>query len=161
MTIMTAPIAKVLSAVLAALLVLGACNAACAKHKKKPRVKPAATSQSAPVSHAPVDKDGTPIIMNDYPAPRASKLETEPQQHGDHPITIPRGSSTYIPPPNPSPSGGPPPASMLQTVPQPAPLPPPANFGDKATNCMQSFPLNKGVGNNSSDMQTYVRQCAN
>jgi hypothetical protein len=161
MTIMTAPIAKVLNVALATLLVLGACDVACAKHKKNPRVKPAATSQSASVSHAPVDKDGTPIIMNDYPAPRASKLETEPQQHGDRPIAIPRGSSIYIPPPNRSPSGGPPPASMLQTVPQPAPLPPPASFGDKATNCMQSFPLNKGVGNNSSDMQTYVRQCAN
>jgi hypothetical protein len=161
MTLMAAPIAKVLSAVLAGLLVLGACDAAFARHKKKPRAKGGETSQTAPVSHASVDKDGTPIIMNDYPAPRVSKLKGEPEQRADHPIEIPRGSSGSYVPPTPSSSGGPPPASMLQTVPQPAPLPPPASFGDKAANCLQSFPLNQGVGNNSSDMQTYVRQCAN
>lgn len=159
---MKAPIAKVLSVALAALLVLAACDAAYAKHKKKKlRAESGETSQSAPVAHAPVDRNGTPIIMNGYPAPRASKLEAAPEQHGSHRIAIPRGSSTYIPPPNPAPNAGPPPASMLQTVPQPAPPPPPVSFGDRVTNCMQSFPLNKGVGNNSSDMQTYVRQCAN
>ena len=40
--------------------------------------------------------------------------------------------------------------------------PPPINsFSDRVTNCIHSFPLNAGIGNNPTDRQSYIRQCAN
>ena len=71
----------------------------------------------------------------------------------------PRGSSTYIPPPVPSPYASPAPAAA------PSPgvyIPPKLNtFSDRVTNCIHSFPLNSGIGNNPTERNAYVRQCAN
>ncbi len=40
--------------------------------------------------------------------------------------------------------------------------PPPINsFGDRARNCIHSYPLNAGIGNNPTDQSAYIRQCAN
>jgi hypothetical protein len=40
--------------------------------------------------------------------------------------------------------------------------PPPINsFSDRVTNCIHSFPLNAGIGNNPTERSAYVRQCAN
>jgi hypothetical protein len=40
--------------------------------------------------------------------------------------------------------------------------PPPINtYSDRVTNCIHSFPLNAGIGNNPRDQQSYIRQCAN
>jgi hypothetical protein len=64
-------------------------------------------ARHAPGQLVPVDRDGTPIIMQGYRSramtrdrPKESK---EPMQRADRPVKIPRGSSTYIPPPSPSP----------------------------------------------------------
>ena len=40
--------------------------------------------------------------------------------------------------------------------------PPPINsFGDRATGAIHSYPLQRGIGNNPTDMQMYIRQNAN
>jgi hypothetical protein len=40
--------------------------------------------------------------------------------------------------------------------------PPPVNsFGDRVTNCIHSFPLARGLGNNPNEQQAFIRQCAN
>ena len=82
----------------------------------------------------------------------------------ERPIRVPRGSSTYIMPPVPSPNEptSPPPAVLLR-VPPPSNYPPPAanSFGDRVINCIHSAPLNTGIGNNPANAQAYIRQCAN
>jgi hypothetical protein len=111
------------------------------------------------------DADGTPIIMRGYGS-HSKKARTtvpeaeEPVLRADRPR--PRGSSTYIPPPVPSPSAGPTPQEILgqQTV-QPYKPPPINTYSDRVTNCIHSFPLNAGIGNNPRDQQAYIRQCAN
>jgi hypothetical protein len=113
------------------------------------------------------DEDGTPIIMQGYgsrtkrsPSPTAASDEQRPKLRADRPI--PRGSSTYIPPVNPSPNAGPTPQQILNQPTVQAYKPPPINtFNDRVTNCIHSFPLNAGIGNNPRDQQSYIRQCAN
>jgi hypothetical protein len=39
--------------------------------------------------------------------------------------------------------------------------PPIRGFGDRATDAIHSYPLQKGLGNNPTDMQMYIRQKAN
>jgi hypothetical protein len=40
--------------------------------------------------------------------------------------------------------------------------PPPINsFSDRVRNCIHSYPLNAGIGNNPTDQSAYIRQCAN
>jgi hypothetical protein len=40
--------------------------------------------------------------------------------------------------------------------------PPPVNsFSDRVTNCIHSFPLARGLGNNPNEQQAFIRQCAN
>jgi hypothetical protein len=104
------------------------------------------------------DYDGTPIIMQGFHRTRPGK---EPADSANRKVRIPRGSSTYIPPPNPSPDAGPPPAVLVQPSVQPYKPPPINTFGDRVTSCIHSFPLQGGVGNNPSDQQMYIRQCAN
>ena len=69
-----------------------------------------------------------------------------------------RGSSTYIPPPVPSPYGQPPVVQPTTPVYTPPKI---DTFGDRATRCLHSFPLAGGLGNNPTDRDSYVRQCAN
>jgi hypothetical protein len=109
--------------------------------------------------------DGTPIIVRGYGShskrARATVPEAEePALRTDRPR--PRGTSTYIPPPVPSPSAGPTPQEILgqQTV-QPYRPPPINTYSDRVTNCIHSFPLNAGLGNNPRNQQAYIRQCAN
>ncbi|MBX9840571.1 MAG: hypothetical protein K2Z80_02055 [Xanthobacteraceae bacterium] len=111
------------------------------------------------------DADGTPIIMRGYGSRTKTVRAMVPEAAApglrtDRPR--PYGSSTYIPPPVPSPNAGPTPQEIIgqQTV-RPY-MPPPINtFGDRVTNCIHSFPLNRGLGNNPLDQQMYIRQCAN
>ena len=170
--LMPAP-TKILTVTLATLMVLGTVDSALAR-KKKVRANPQPTASENWLRHVPgqlvpVDRDGTPIIMQGYRSSartlddKEPKEPKEPMQRADRPIKIPRGSSTYIPPPNPSPySSNSPPAAAL-TQPAPAPYQPPKinTFSDRVTNCIHSYPLNKGIGNNPTDQQAYIRQCAN
>ncbi len=162
---MQAPLSKLLTVAVAAVLALGTFDAAFAGPKKKPRLKqqrpPIVKQQRPAVQTFQRDIDGTPIIMQGYGARRAVREESLPAQRGERPVAIPRGSSTYIPPPVPSPYTGPPSPSLLQPGPGVYNPPPINSFGDRVTNCIHSAPLNAGVGNNPTDRQMYIRQCAN
>jgi hypothetical protein len=166
---MQVPKTKVLTLVLAAVMVVGTLDAAAARQKKKPRVSRPAVTQidRVPGTLVPVDRDGTPIIMQGYRSPSmmrdAGQPTPEPRQRADRPIRIPRGSSTYIPPVNPSPySVNSPPAAGL-TMPAPAPYQPPpiTTFSDRVNNAIQAYPLEKGIGNNPTDQQEFIRQRLN
>ena len=111
-----------------------------------------------------VDDSGTPIIMQGLERAKRRPVrrdEAQPRQRAERPIKIPRGSSAYVPPPVPSPNGGPPSPTLLR--PQVAPYQPPAinSFSDRVIGCNQSFTFNAGVGNNPTNRDAYVRSCAN
>lgn len=168
---MRAPVTKLLAFILTAAVAVGAADAAT---KKKSRVKRAPTVAT--------DYDGTPIIMQgmprtgypssimkDEPGTR-SRTTTTPQtttpnstEPGTRTVRRAVGSSSYVPPPNPSPmAGGPSPQEILRGAPQLNPAPSVNNsFSDRVTRCNHSFPLNAGVGNNPTTRDAYVRSCAN
>jgi len=155
----------VLTLALAAILALGTLDAASARSKKHPAKPPAKTgsAESAFWGNLVPMENGTPVIMKGYHPPRLTTEEAQPEQRADRPIRIPRGSGTYIPPPNPSPySRSSPPAAAL-TGPAPAPyIPPPINtFSDRVTGAIHAYPLEKGIGNNPIDQQQFIRQRAN
>ena len=151
---MQAPRSRILTIALAAVLALGTMDAALARHKKhraKPPVTPSITR----------DYDGTPIIMRgpDAPRPRIMREEEPPKQGVERPRVIPRGSSTYIPPPVPSPyANPPPPLTQPPAVYQPPPI---RSFGDRVIDAIHAYPLEKGIGNNPTDQQMFIRQRAN
>jgi len=139
-----------------------ACGAeqALARSKKQP---------AEPMPSVTMD-EGTPIIMQGLKLERPKKQpgatpgsadEEQAKERAERPVKIPRGSSSYVPPPVPSPLGGPPSPTLLR--PQVAPYQPPAinSFSDRVINCNQSFTFNAGVGNNPTNRDAFVRQCAN
>jgi hypothetical protein len=156
---------------LAAVLVAGTLDTADAARKKQRTVRerPAASEQEQRKRDfnrdlgIQYDADGTPIIMQGFGSrtkrARTTVPEADPDLRADRPR--PRGSSTYIPPVNPSPNAGPTPQQILnqQTV-QPYKPPPITTFSDRVSNCIHSYPLNAGVGNNPRDQQSYIRQCS-
>ncbi len=161
---MRASLCKALVTAVTAVLALGATNADAGKKRGIKR---------APAPAIVRDTDGTPIIMKGYPTfgipdimreERRTPARVVPPLQAERPIKARRGSSTYIPSPVPSPNtpSSPPPAVLLQ-VPLPSNYPPPAtnSFGDRVINCIHSAPLTAGVGNNPTDRQAYIRQCAN
>jgi hypothetical protein len=164
--------AKILTQALAAQMVLGTLDAASAR-KKKARAKPQPTASENGPRHVPgqlvpVDRDGTPIIMQGYRSPgitrdKGANEPKEPMQRADRPVKIPRGSSTYIPPPSPSPYSvnRPPAAALTQPVPQPYKPPPITTLSDRMNSAIQAYPLEKGIGNNPIDQQQFIRQRLN
>ena len=82
--------AKVLTLALAALLAMGTLDAASARQKKKPRpARPAITStHHVPGTLVPVDRDGTPIIMQGYHSPAMMRDDGEPARRADRPVKI-------------------------------------------------------------------------
>jgi hypothetical protein len=152
---------KLLVFVLIAAVAGGAADAA----KKKSRIKRAAPAVTTDSSGTPVIMNGLPdnySIMREEPGTR-SRAAREPKAGEGRPMRRAVGSSTYVPPPMPSPSaGGPTPQELLRSAPQLNPAPSVNNsFSDRVIRCNHSFPLNAGVGNNPSDRDSYVRQCAN
>jgi hypothetical protein len=164
---------KILTLAVAVLMVLGTLDSASAR-KKKVRTHPQSTASESrlryvPGQLVPVDRDGTPIIMQGYRSPAMMRSDkdinepSEPMRRADRPIHIPRGSSTYIPPPNPSPysSSSPPAAALTQPAPapyQPAPI---TTFSDRVNSAIQAYPLQHGIGNNPTDQQSFIRQRVN
>ena len=113
------------------------------------------------------DEDGVPIIMQGYnsrakrsTSPSAAPDQQQRKLRADRPR--PLGSSTLIAPVNPSPNAGPTPQQIInQQTAQPYRPPPINTYSDRVGNCIQSFPLNGGIGTNPRDQQSYIRQCAN
>jgi len=117
----------------------------------------AASAQRRPDYQGIMVEEGQPARSKKKGIEKPNRVEKPKRVEQARPR--PRGSSTYIPPPNPSPDTGP------ARVAPPSPgvyMPPPVNsFGDRVTNCIHSYPLNAGVGNNPTNQQAYIRQCAN
>jgi hypothetical protein len=169
---MRAHFPKIVIVALAAVFALGALDAASARPKKKHHAKPRATSserwlRAAEPGHlVPVDRSGTPIIMQGYRSPammRDGGVEperTEPKRQARRPVKIPRGSSTYIPPPVPSPYSVNSPPAPQPTV-QPYNPPPITTFSDRVNSAIQAYPLERGIGNNPTDQQQFIRQRLN
>ncbi len=151
------PVPRILALVVAAVLAAGT-FAADAAPRKKHRLKRAL----AAVPTIIYDYDGTPIIMKGYSRPRIAP-GAEPNRRADRSVARPRGSSTYIMPPVPSPDApNSPPSSVLLQPPSPPVVPPRINtFQDRVINCIHAAPLNTGVGNNPANTQAYIGQCAN
>jgi hypothetical protein len=150
---------------LAAVMVVGTLDAASARQKKKHRNSRPAVTQTDHIPLVPVDRDGTPIIMQGYRSPSMMRDagQPEPRQRADRPVKIPRGSSTYMPPVNPSPYSinSPPAAALTQPAPAPYQPPPITTFSDRVNNAIQAYPLQKGIGNNPIDQQEFIRQRLN
>jgi hypothetical protein len=103
-----------------------------------------------------VDENGIPIIMKDSRSRPKSEREERPSQRAERPRKIPRGSSAYVPPiplPDTGRSSGivaPPPVTTYN--------PPPINNPSERINQLnQSFPLNRGLGNNPTGRDAYIR----
>ena len=164
---MRAPVSKLLAFILTAALAISAADAAT---KKKSRVKRAAPAVTTDYDGTPIIMKGMPrtgypsSIMKDEPGTRPSTTTT-PQTGEPGTRTVRRavGSSTYVPPPVPSPmAGGPSPQEILRGAPQLNPQPSVNNsFSDRVTRCNHSFALGAGVGNNPTTRDAYVRSCAN
>src|SRR5262249_12424726 len=108
------PLSKAIMLAMATALVLVALDAAIARTRR-----PAARSSAeAAFWGGLIPKDpGVPVIMKGYHPPKVTTENPLPERRTDKldkPIRIPRGSSTYIPPPVPSPnSPNSPPARAL------------------------------------------------
>ena len=135
-----------LTAALAASLMFLHADAALARSKK---------SSSGGEHSIQRDSNGVPIIMKGFRSDRgkAGRVDTARSRT---PVTrsarIPRGSSTAIARPAATTTG--------QAV-QPYNPPRITTPGDRATSAIHSYPLNKGLGNNPTDQQMYIRQNSN
>ncbi len=126
---------------LTATVVAAASTSADARHRHRHAVGNTSTGLA-------VDSSGTPIIMQGY---RADKGRVIPRV----------ASPVVVPPPH---TGLPdlPPRQLRQGPPPPTYVPPPQpSFSDKVTNCIHSYPLNAGIGNNPTDRNAYIGQCVN
>jgi hypothetical protein len=95
---------------------------------------------------------GVADIMVDEPGKSLKK-----KKKGAEPRARPR-SSSYVPSltlPRSEPARVAPASPGVYTP------PPISSFGNRATDAIHSYPLQKGIGNNPTDMQMYIRQKAN
>jgi hypothetical protein len=119
------------------------------------------SAKSMPAPSIAVDDTGTPIIMQGLAPARRSvpdrsrvTKEAEQERH----VRIPHGSPGFIPP---SSSMTPLPRTpLLGQAPAAAPYNPPPvrNPSAEISQFNQSFQFNKGLGNNPTDRDAYVRQ---
>jgi hypothetical protein len=116
-----------------------------------------ASTQLVPNIMVDVDKNGNPIVMKGSRAQeKTPESEDRPSNRAERPRRIPRGSSAYVEPiplPNTGRSSGivaPPPVTTYN--------PPPINNPSERINQLnQSFPLNRGLGNNPTGRGGYLR----
>jgi hypothetical protein len=140
---------KLLTAALAVLLLLAHSDAGLARSKKS------GSGGDASVLGIQRDASGTPIIMKGFRTGRADTKRAgtaRSVKQAYRPARIPRGSSTSIP----STVG----TTTGQSV-QPYNPPRITTFSDRVSNSIQSYPLQKGLGNNPTDQQMYIRQNSN
>jgi hypothetical protein len=114
------------------------------------------------------DDNGVPIIMKGFNSGRrrsvaraAAPDEVQSQEQSqDRPklrgTPRPYGSPGYVAPVLPKSQ-----QPVTQSTVQPYNPPKINTFSDRVTNCIHSYPLNAGIGNNPRDQQSYIRQCAN
>jgi hypothetical protein len=101
------------------------------------------------------DANGVPIIMKGFRSDRGKANRASAGRSGKlatRSARIPRGSSTSVLPRVGTTTG--------QAV-QPYNPPRITTPGDRATSAIHSYPLQKGLGNNPTDQQMYIRQHSN
>jgi hypothetical protein len=102
--------------------------------------------------------DGTPIIMQGLDCPRRpargeQQEQKQPNERAERPRVTPRGSSgRYVPSAQPTPS-----LTLSQPPAGPYIPPPVANPSERINQLNHSFPLNRGLGNNPTDRDSYIR----
>jgi hypothetical protein len=147
---------KTLAVAVVAGLAFGAMGDADARQRKQ-------RTKRSPTPALQYDSDGTPSIMRGgdrgISIMRHENAPKGEAKEAARPRKVPRGSSTYIRPPIPSPNTGR--ATVAPATPGVYKPPPINSFGDRVTGCVHSYPLNAGIGNNPTDQQSYIRQCAN
>jgi hypothetical protein len=124
-----------------------------ARSKKHRHVKPSSMPSIM------VDESGTPIIMQGLERPkRALRGRRYTNTEGGRRVYIPRGSATFIPPVS-SIGGLPRTPPLMVQPPAVAPYSPPPinNPSERVMQYNQSFPLNRGLGLNPTDRDSYVR----
>jgi hypothetical protein len=128
-----------------AVVLLGTATTASAR-PKKPSPEPASTAVTT--------CDGTPIIMQGLDCKkRPTGGEAQTTKRAARPAGRARGSSgAYAPAPLSPPSLGLPQQSASPYIP-----PPVANPSAQINQLNQSFPLNRGLGNNPTDRDAYIR----
>jgi hypothetical protein len=117
---------------------------------KKHRLEPSS------VPSIMVDETGTPVIMQGLErSKRAIQDRPHINKEAERRVNIPRGSANFVPPV----SGGLPRTPLLVQPPAVAPYNPPPinNPSERVMQSNQSFPLNRGLGNNPTDRDAYVR----
>jgi hypothetical protein len=150
---MSVPLSRIVTLAVA-VLVLGAAATASAAPKKN-TAKPGAERTT---TSATMCDDGTPIIMQGLECPRRpargeQQEQKQPTQRAERPRVTPRGSGgPYVATPLRTPS-------LTLTQPSVGPyIPPPVNNPSERINQLnQSFPLDRGLGNNPSDRDAYIR----
>jgi hypothetical protein len=109
--------------------------------------------------------EGTPIIMQGLKRPQratqgrrhTNKEAERPKKEAERRVNIPRGSASFVPPIS---SVTPLPRTPLVSSPPPAAAynpPPVSNPSERITQFNQSFQFNKGLGNNPTNRDAYVR----
>jgi hypothetical protein len=148
---MSVPLSRIVT-IAVAVLVLAAATTASAAPKKRSAERTTTTTMMC--------DDGTPIIMQGMNCPRrpARGEQQEPEQkqpteRAERPRAAPRGSSgAYIPSSQPTPS-----LTLSQPPSGPYIPPPVANPSEQIQQLNHSFPLNRGLGNNPTDRDSYIR----
>jgi hypothetical protein len=105
-----------------------------------------------------VDETGTPVIMQGLEGPkRAIQGRPHTNKEAERRVNIPRGSANFVPPV--FSMGGLPRTPLLVQPSAVAPYNPPPinNPSEQVMQFNQSFPLNRGLGNNPTDRDAYVR----
>ena len=136
---------------------VGVGDTASAQPKKERVERSIKHAPSVPSIMMDVDDKGIPIITKDAPA-RAKRPESEngASKRAQRPRKIPRGSSAYVEPiPLPNTSR----ASGIVAPPSVTPFnPPPINNPSEQINQLNhSFPLDRGLGNNPTERDAYIR----
>jgi len=113
--------------------------------------------QARPAHRGSRTRHHRPADMQSAPS-RTEQIETQPgRTRQSLRSPVPRGSSGYVAPVA-LPRSGP---VTSQPMVQPYNPPPITTFGDRVNSAIQAYPLEKGIGNNPTDMQQFIRQRAN
>jgi hypothetical protein len=103
-------------------------------------------------------RDGDPIDVGSVMVNRrrhTNKEAERPKKEAERRVNIPRGSASFVPP-----ISSVTPLTPLISSPPPAAAynpPPVSNPSERITQFNQSFQFNKGLGNNPTDRDAYVR----